>query len=199
MTAGRILVVGAGGHAKVVVATCRAAGWMVDALYDDDADKIGARILGVRVAGKIAEARGAPAVCAIGDNAARKRVVEAHVLDWRAVVHPAALVDPTVKLGAGAVVFAGAVVQPDTIVGAHAIVNTAASVDHDGRIGAYAHVAPGAHLAGDVTLDEGVLVGIGASITPGRRVGAWSKIGAGAAVVRDVPPNVVAKGVPARW
>ena len=94
--------------------------------------------------------------------------------------------------------FAGAVVQPDTVVGAHAIVNTGATVDHDGHLGDYVHVAPGVSLAGAVRRRSGVFVGIGARAVPGVTVGAWAVIGAGAVALRDVPAHATAVGVPAR-
>ena len=114
------------------------------------------------------------------------------------MVHPAAWVDLSVELGPGAVVFAGAVIQPRTVVGAHAIVNTAASIDHDCRIGRFAHLAPGVHLAGTVTVGDGAFLGIGTVAIPGVTIGEWTQVGAGAAVVRDLPARVRAVGVPAR-
>lgn len=206
MSRERIVVLGAGGHAKVVVATLQAAGRTVAAALDDDPERTGARLLGVEVVGGVErlDALGATAaVAAIGDNRARARLV-ARVeealpdLTWTIAVHPAAVVHPSVVLGAGSVVFAGAVVQPDTVVGAHAIVNTAASVDHDGRLGAFVHLAPGARLAGGVEVGDGALLGIGCAVLPGRRVGAWAVVGGGATVSADVGDGWTVVGTPAR-
>lgn len=195
-----VIVIGGGGHAKVVIATLRASGEAVAGVYDD-ALPVGATVLGVPVLGPtalLAEWDGR-AVLAIGSNRVRQRLAAAHPgVAWAAVVHPAAVVHESVRLGPGAVVFAGAVVQPDTEVGAHAILNTASSVDHDGRIGDFSHIAPGAHLAGAVTLGTGAFLGVGAVCAPGVRVGAWTTVGAGGVVVRDLPDHVVAMGVPAR-
>ena len=198
---GDLIVIGAGGHAKVVVATARAAGFRVVAIADDARERWGAELLGVAVSGPTAPILldpGAQVVLAIGDNAARLRLAGAARCRFASVVHPQAIVDPTVQLGAGSVVFAGAVIQPDTIIGAHAIVNTAASIDHDCRLGQAVHVAPGSRLAGNVTLGDGVFLGIGAVVIPGISIGARTTVGAGAAVVTDLPPGVVAVGVPAR-
>lgn len=60
------------------------------------------------------------------------------------------------------------------------------------------HISPGAHLAGNVTVGEGTHIGVGVSVIPGCKIGEWSVIGAGAVVVEDIPPRVVAVGVPAR-
>lgn len=196
-----VAVVGAGGHAKVVIATLRAVGLPVAAVFDDDRERRGGEVLGVPVAGPVSALEPESylgAVLAVGSNEARRRLAGELSVPWVTVVHPRAVVHPTVRLGEGAVIFAGAVVQPDAELGRHAIVNTGATVDHDCRIGAFAHLAPGSHLAGAVEVGEGALVGIGASVVQGRRIGAWATVGAGAAVVRDVPPGVTAAGVPAR-
>ena len=208
MTEGRdtVAVLGAGGHAKVVVATLQAAGFTVAAIFDDDAAKQGTALLGVEVRGALADfARSSHrrAVVAIGNNTTRRQVVEQlenqlPAVEWITAIHPHAYVHASVKLGAGSVVFAGAVVQPDANIGAHAIINTGATVDHDCAIGDFVHLAPGTHLAGDVRIDRGAFVGIGAAALPGRRVGEWATVGAGAVVVNDVPAGATAVGVPAK-
>ncbi len=200
-TAPSIVVVGSGGHAKVVVATARAAGWKVTRVVDDDAARWGQAVLGVAIDGRSALALDDPAalvIVAIGDNATRDRVTRGARCTFATLVHPRAFVDETVRLGAGTVVFAGAVIQPDARIGCHTIVNTSASIDHDCVIGDAVHVAPGVHLSGAVTLGDGVLMGIGSHAIPAVAIGAWSTIGAGATVVRSIPARTVAVGVPAR-
>lgn len=196
-----IVVVGAGGHAKVVIAAARAAGWTVRGVLDDDEARHGTAVLGADVLGGTDRlvALGAPAVLAIGSNRARA-ALDARLPDarWATIVHPTAWLAPSVTLGPGTVVFAGCVVQPDAVLGRHVILNTGCSVDHDGAIGDYVHVAPGARLAGAVTLGEGVFCGIGSCVIPERTVGEWTTVGAGAAVVGDLPARVTAVGVPAR-
>jgi sugar O-acyltransferase (sialic acid O-acetyltransferase NeuD family) len=201
MLSGELVVVGAGGHAKVVVATARAAGWQVTAIVDDTRERWGAQLLGVAIAGPTAPVLQDPraqVVLAIGDNATRCRLATGARCKFVSVVHPSAVVDATVALGAGSVVFAGAVIQPDTAIGAHAIINTAASIDHDCVLGEAVHVAPGTRLAGNVTLGDEVFLGIGVVVIPGITIGARTMVGAGAAVVTDLPAGVIAVGVPAR-
>ncbi len=196
-----LVVVGAGGHAKVVIATARAAGWDVAAVHDDDPARWGTALLGIPVTGPCADALGDPAqtcVLAIGHNATRRRLGTAASCRFATVVHPAAVVHESVTLGPGTVVFAGAIVQPDTRIGAHGIVNTGASVDHDCTLGEAVHIAPGARLAGGVRVGDEVFIGIGASVTPNRSIGARTIVGAGAVVVSALPADIVAVGVPAR-
>ena len=198
---GDLIVVGAGGHAKVVVATARAAGFRVVAVVDDARVRWGGAVLGVPVTGPSAPVLDDPAaqvVLAIGSNAARRQRAVGARCRFVSIVHPSAVVDPSVALGAGSVVFAGAVIQPDAVLGAHAIVNTGASIDHDCVLGAAVHVAPGTRLAGNVTLGDEVFLGIGAVVIPGVAIGAGTTVGAGAAVVHDLPARVLAVGVPAR-
>lgn len=196
-----LIVVGAGGHAKVVIATAEAAGVEVAAVVDDDPARHGERLMGVAVAGRVAPVLADPdaqVVLAIGSGRVRQRLAAGARCRFATLVHPSAVVHRSVTLGPGTVVFAGAVIQPDTRVGAHVIVNTAASIDHDGAIGDYVHVAPGTRLAGNVTLEDGVFLGIGTVAIPGVRVGAWTTVGAGAAIVGDLPAHALAVGVPAR-
>lgn len=195
-----LFLIGAGGHAKVVLAAAQAAGRSVHGIVDDDPAQHGTRLLGVPVVGGLeALPPRVEVVVCVGDNAARQRIV-ARLDDraWATLVHPRAWVHASARLGAGTVVIAGAVVQPDARIGAHAIVNTSASVDHDAVLGDFVHVAPGARLAGGVRLGDGAFVGLGAQVLPGRTVGAWATVGAGGTVLRDVEPGTTVVGVPAR-
>lgn len=193
-------ILGAGGHAKVIIRAIESLGQEVAAVFDDDQQTHGTRVLDIEVIGlcsKVQARKSLPSIVAVGDNSVRKKLAEQFALDWHSVIHPAAIVDKTVTIGRGSVVMAGAIIQPGSVIGEHCIINTSATIDHDCVVGDYSHVAPGAHLAGHCWLDEGVLVGIGGSLIPSIRIGQWTKVGAGAAVVRDLPPYAVAMGVPA--
>ena len=197
-----LIVIGAGGHAKVVISDLRAMGRHVNAVFDDDRSRHGRSLLGVRIVGPVDKAAtafpGAEAAIGIGSPAVRRQLVYRLPFDWIQVVHPRAYVDPTVVLNEGVVVMAGAVVQPDTVLGRHSIINTSASVDHDGRIGEFANISPGVHLAGNVSIGDAAMIGIGASVLPGLSIGSETIVGGGAAVVRDLPERVIAVGCPAR-
>lgn len=196
-----VYVVGAGGHAKVVIRALLASGSKVAGVFDDRADLRNTLILGIPVIGLIDDLSQHPAlpvVVAIGDNRTRQVIVQRLDVEWTTVIHPSAIVDETAKIGFGSVVMAGAVIQVDTVIGDHAIVNTAASIDHDCVIGAFSHIAPGAHLAGECRMGDGVLVGVGAAVLPQVRLGAWSILGAGAVANKDIQEHQIAFGVPAK-
>jgi sugar O-acyltransferase (sialic acid O-acetyltransferase NeuD family) len=195
----RLTVIGAGGHAKVVIDAALAAGHeVVRAIGASDG---AATLLGVPVLPEGSSVEGDGFIVAVGDNARRAELFSRYTGDGFAalsVVHPSAIVARDVVVGAGSVIAAGAVVNTQTVIGANAIVNTGCTIDHDCVVGDHALVGPGASVCGVCRIGEGALVGAGASVIPVKTIGAWSVIGAGAAVVTDVPDRAVYVGVPAR-
>lgn len=201
MTGGdTLIVIGGGGHAKVIVGVAKALSLDVLAIHDEDGGKAGTEILGIRVRGGTPEifADGNEVVIAIGDNRTRARLAAAIDAPFATLVHPHAWVSPDARLGPGTVVFAGAVIQPGAQIGAHSIVNTGATVDHDCQVGDHCHLAPGVHLAGDVNVENGALLGVGSAVINGITIGAWSTLGAGGVATQDVAAEAIAVGVPAR-
>jgi UDP-perosamine 4-acetyltransferase len=201
----RVAIIGAGGHAKVVIEAIRAQGGEVLGLVDPTPNLppvLGVPILGGDEVLSALRAQGIDAtVVAIGSNALRERLGrKARSLGFALpnVVHPSALLSPSARLGAGIVVMARAVIGTDSVVEDLAIVNTAATIDHDNEIGLAAHVAPGCALAGTVRIGARALIGIGSALRPGIRVGADAIIGAGSAVVADVPNAAMVGGAPAK-
>ena len=200
-----IVVVGAGGHAKVCIELLRAMGqtvaWCVGG--EDSPDTC----LGVPVCKgdhhlEALRAEGyARAFVALGANRLRQRLCDRLLeLGYELVnaISPAACVSPTARLGRGVAIMAGAVVNADTSVGDASIINTGATVDHDGVIGTAVHIAPQCALAGTVRVGDTAFLGIGTKVIPGCTIGEGAITGAGSVVVSDIEPGVTAVGVPAR-
>ncbi len=198
------LVIGAGGHAKVVIDALLASGCAVPGCYDDDPALLGSEpVPGVPVVGGSSSLvsnwrKGLKVVIAIGENGLRRRLSVLWDVEYGVALAPSAVLGRGVAAGPGAMILPSATVNIDSIIGSHAILNTSCSIDHDCRVGDYAHVAPGCALGGNVVVGEGAFLGIGTRVIPGIRIGRWSIVGAGAVVTKDVPDNCTAVGVPAR-
>lgn len=195
----RLVIHGAGGHAKVVLAAALDAGHEIVAVIGLPGGVTS--LLGHPVVESADGVESDGFIVGIGDNSERKRVFEECVALGETpvtVVHPSCVVGPEVKIGAGAFLAPGVVVNVGAVIGENAIVNTGATVDHDSVVGSHAHVGPGCNLCGATRIGEGALMGVGGCVIPQRSVGDWSVVGAGAAVVSDLDAGGRYAGVPAR-
>ncbi len=203
-----IAVIGAGGHAKVVIDVLRAIGWQVAVCLVTEGQPLGAELCnGVPVqvtdnAASWLRACGmADAFIAVGDNAAREHLslnLAAEKIAIPSAIDPHAVLAPSVEVGAGALIMPGVVINADARIGQGAIINTGACIDHDCQVGDFAHIAPAAALAGNVSVGRLSLCGIGSRFIPGVRLGERVTVGAGAVVTRDLHDGVRVVGVPAR-
>lgn len=205
-----LLLLGAGGHAKVLLSLARTLGLEVAGICDPLLASQGAREWrGVRVLGGD-EALAALDPASVGlvngigqmvGSSLRHRLFVSLVekgFHFPVLVHPAAWVDATARLGAGVQVMAGAVIQADAVIGANSIINTCAAVDHDCRLGENVHVAPGATLCGNVDVGDQAFIAAGATVIQGISVGVGAVVGAGAVLVRDLGERQTIIGHPAR-
>lgn len=200
-----VVIIGGGGHAKVVIESLRASGKTVAVIVD--ADPTPREVLGVPVVGDdlaLADLRGqgfAELFVALGSNRLRQKLGDkARALGFTLVnaIHPSAVISPSARIGEGVAVMAGVAINADSRIGDLAIINTGAVVDHDCDLGVACHVGPASALAGGVTIGERAFLGVGARVIPGVSIGADTILGAGGVVVRDLPDAVVAIGVPAQ-
>jgi sugar O-acyltransferase (sialic acid O-acetyltransferase NeuD family) len=201
-----LFVVGASGHAKVVIDALRRSGGAVTLLVDDDVRRTGDTILGHVVAGSreallSARESAGRGIVAIGSNETRLAVaawLSENGFRFSAVIDPSAVVSAAATIGGGTLIMAQAVVNADARIGEHVIVNTAATVDHDCVVGDGAHLAPGVHLCGEVRIGRAAFIGAGTVIVPGVCVGAGAVVGAGSTVLADVADGERVAGSPCR-
>lgn len=206
MSDGRLLILGASGHGKVVGdCAMAAAGWGEIRYFDDRWPMLGVcgawPVVGTGETFFVEAEAGEQAFVAVGNAATRLaflRRLKAGGLSVATVIHPCSVISPHAMIGEGGLVVAGAVVNIDARLGLGCIINTAATVDHDCVLGDGVHVCPGAHLAGDVQVGESSWLGIGCAVCQGIHIGAGVTVGAGAVVVADVPDGLTVVGVPAR-
>lgn len=205
MKSSGVIVVGASGHAKVVIELLRSSGMGVSYCIGDFGGSptcLGVPVLEGDAHMESLRSEGyKQAIIAIGDNRIRQRLSSnAIALGFELVnaISPAAVVSPSARLGRGIAVMAGAVINADSVIEDFAIINTSATIDHDCHVGKAAHVAPQCGLAGNVQIGAGALLGVGCKVNPGIRIGESAVLGAGSVVVRDIPARVLAYGVPAR-
>ncbi len=207
----KVIGLGAGGHAKVVIEILRLVGdFELVGLLDPERALHGTLVEGVPVIGDDDQLvalydegirHAFIGLGSAGDLAPRRRLYEkVRSLGFEVVraIHPGAVVATSAQLGQGPTVMAAAVINPAVRLGDNVIVNTGAIVEHDCVLEDHVHVATGAHLAGTVHVGQGSHIGLGASVRQGIRIGRESVVGAGSVVVDDVPERVVVVGVPAK-
>jgi sugar O-acyltransferase (sialic acid O-acetyltransferase NeuD family) len=202
------VIIGAGGHGKVVLEILRAMGnCRPVGFVDADLSLAGKLVGGLPVLGpanilpKLRQQKVKAAIVAIGDNAGRWayaiRLIE-HGFELITAIHPNAVVSPTVTIGSNTVIAAGAVVCAETVLGDSVIVNTSAVVDHECIVGDGVHLCPMSALAGRVKVESGAFIGMGAKVIQCLSIGENAIVGAGAVVIGDVPAGSTVVGVPAR-
>lgn len=203
-----IVVIGAGGHGRVVLDILLCAGQhRVVGILDADPALQGTSLYGISVLGpanllpKLRQQKVRGAVVAIGDNRIRRKYlaeIDAAGMDAVNAIHPSAIVSPRATLGRNVVICAGAIVCTDATIADSVILNTGSRVDHECVIQEGAHLAPGAVLAGRVQVGPDAFIGLNASVIQCRSIGASAVVGAGAVVIRDVPADARVVGVPSR-
>lgn len=207
----RVVGLGAGGHAKVVIDTLNLLGcYELVGLLDSNRELWNTNVLGIPVLGdddllpQLWEQGVRHAFVGLGGagNTEPRRRVYCMARECRMTIvdaiHPSAVVASSAKLGNGPTILANAVVNADARLGDNVTINTGAIVEHECIISDHVHIATGARLGGGVYVGSGSHIGLGASVRQDIRIGENAIVGAGAVVVKDVPDGVVVVGVPAR-
>jgi len=204
-----LVVIGGGGHAKVIVSVLKKIGRYNLLGYTDMSDR--GELLGLRFLGRddilpgfIRKRPHCVAALGVGmveiDN--RRSELMGHLVslgfNLPAIISPDATVNEGVSLGEGTVVIDGAIVNSGTTIGIGVILNTKCSVDHDCRIGDFVHLGPGVTLSGEVRIGNNSFLGTGTSVIHGIAICARCMIGAGSVVVKDLSSSGKYLGNPAK-
>lgn len=204
------VVLGAGGHTRVVIDLIRRAGWPVLGCVGHGADPEQSLPKGVEYLGddeifmaqysvdKVALANGIGSVGPITLRATLFDKMRGAGYSFPGLTHPSAIVAEDITLGDGSQLMAGAVIQTGANIGKNCIINSRASIDHDCIIGDHCHIAPGCVLSGEVTIAEKSHIGAGAVVKQGTKIGRNCVIAMGAVVTHDVADGQTVAGVPAK-
>ena len=187
----KLIIIGAGGHGKVIADIAQKLGRYEEIVFLDDGGFKG--VLGFPIIGKTSDVQkyvnSADFFVAIGDSGVRCEFIE-KLLSLGAnvptLIHPSAIIGSNVKIGVGSAIMAGVVINPCAVIGKGVIVNTCSSIDHDCKVGDYCHISVGVHLAGTVTLGKKVMIGAGAIVKNNVNIADDCVLGTGAVVIEDV-------------
>ena len=194
----RLVIIGAGGHGKVVADIAK-SNCYEDIIFLDDNKNI-KKCGNYDVVGSISDIKKYTEYdffVAIGNSSIRKRIQD-KLENLVTLIHPNAIIAENVSIGQGSVVMAGAVINSDTVIGSGCIVNTCASIDHDCRVEDFVHCSVGSHICGTVCIGHGTCVGAGAIIINNIDICPECVIGAGAVVTQNIYCRGVYIGLPAR-
>ncbi|KYG27659.1 acetyltransferase [Alkalihalobacillus trypoxylicola] len=203
----KVVIIGAGGHSKVIQDMIRLNGKAkLIATLDDQFDRLIKRngIYEGPIAAKdqfIKRHKQLKFVIGIGDNEIRRIMTKRLALEeerYVSIIHPRACVSSGASIANGTIIMPFAVINTGAIIGKHSIINTGAVIEHDNDLGDYVHISPRATLTGGVSVGEGTHIGAGAIVIPKIRIGSWAIVGAGSTVINDIPDRCTAVGIPAK-
>lgn len=198
-----VIILGAGGHAKVIADIVEKSGDNLIGFLDDDVNNINKVIFkDKRVIGQIKDCinyKNVVFIIGIGNNKIRKEISEKYNLNWYTAIHPNAIIASDVKIEKGTTIMAGVIINTGTKIGKHCIINTKSSIDHDNIIEDFIHISPGATLAGNVNIKKLTWICAGSTIINNITIDKNNIIGAGAVVINNVlEEDGTYVGVPAR-
>jgi acetyltransferase EpsM len=197
------VIIGSGGHAKVVMDALEKNHHAILSIFDDDIKKVGTSFSSGYFIQQTPDIHWwqehtIQAIIAVGSNQARKKIVEklGNNVDWGQAIHPSSIIHKSAIIGKDVYIGANVVIQADAIIGDHSIINTGAIIEHDVVVGNYCHVAPRVTLTGHTQVGDGTLIGAGATTIPSIKIGSWCTIGAGSVIVKDIDNSKKAYGNP---
>jgi UDP-perosamine 4-acetyltransferase len=204
-----VLVLGAGGHAKVLIDILLSLGTPIKGALEPRQDLWGTSVLGVPIiAGdefifsfKPENVLLVNGLGSVKNTLPRRKLFErwkAHGYSFASVIHPKAIISSHAHCAEGVQIMAGAIINAGVHIAENCVINTGAIIEHDCKLEAHVHISPGAHLAGAVKVGAGSHVGLSASILQNLSLGEACLIAAGAVVVDSVESGKTVMGIPAR-
>lgn len=204
----KILIIGAGGHARVAIDYLRSYKVDIIGLLDDNKNLIGKKIGNIKVLGVIKDIirlknKFDECFVAFGDNSLRYnsvKLIEELITDikFTTIKHQTAIVSESSFIGQGSFIGAGSIIGANTKIGEHNIINSGIIIEHECNLDDFVSVGPGARLASTIRVGERAFIGMGSCVIEDTKIGKTSIIGAGSVVLNDVPDNTLVVGVPAR-
>lgn len=206
----RVLLIGGGGHCKVVISQLKKLTEFEIVGIVDNYKPMDSLVSGIKVIGKDVDLKNfyekgikyaLITVGSVKDNLKRAKLFEtAKKIGYKfpVVISSAVLIDTSCIIKEGTVIMPGSIINVDSSVGKNCIINSGAIIEHGCKIGSHCHIAPGVHLSGEVEIGDLSFIGIGSTVVQGIKIGKNITIGAGSVVINNIPDNVVAAGNPAR-
>lgn len=197
----KVIIIGAGGHAKSIANIVQTSGDELLGFLDDNIE-YGTKILNSTIVGKIDDIvkyKDCYFIIGIGDNYIRKQISEKNKdVRYYTAIHPTAVISSDVKIGKGTTIMANAVVNVSSTIGEHCIINTGAIIEHDNNIENYVHISPNVSIAGTVKIGGCSHIGIGATIINNVNIINDCIIGANACVIKNISEAGTYVGVPVK-
>ena len=204
-----VIVVGSGGHARVMIDCLSLIGREILFCTEIETKFFGNTVDGILVKGpdelvldfncdKVQLVNG---LGSVGAPTGKIEIYDRFAnegFEFTRVIHPSAIVAKSTEIEDGVQIMAQATIQPGTSIGSNTIINTAASIDHGCQIGAHCHIAPRVALSGEVVVGKNTHIGTGASVIQGIHIGEGCIVGAGATVVSNLADGTIAIGTPAK-
>lgn len=196
----RLIIIGAGGHGKVIADSAAKNGYTDIAFVDDNATGACMELPIIGNSDDIERLNDGKTdfIIGVGNNVTRQRIAESYDVNWVSLIHPSAQIAINTTIGKGTVIMAGAIVNSVATIGCHSIINTGAIVEHDNVIGDYVHLSPRATLSGTVKVGDRTWIGTGANVINNVSICEDVTLGVGSVVIRDITEKGVYVGSPAR-
>ncbi len=205
----KIVLIGGGGHCKIVISILKKLNnFVITGIVDNY--KSDSFISGIKIIGTDDDLKdiyksgiyyALITVGSIKDNAKRYKLFNmAREIGYKlpVIISPKAIVDESIKIGEGTVIMPGSIINIDSSIGKNCIINTGSIIEHDCNIGNHCHIATGVHISGEANISGLSFIGIGATIIQGIKIGKNVTIGAGSVVIKNISDNIIAVGNPAK-